>query len=985
MSTTLIATSPQLTDGDLATIVAEASFLWERLDADRFTVAPHQSNPSAMDRRCERWCQTVAHENRLEILQKRLEWDGLSLDEVRPYLGTVKFAAGQPLPAWAETLRQMIQTGAGFTPNPDLVWLSDPDHPTPFEDIWLPTLQVARQNLLTRLGVTQLTGKILSLSLLSEKAYTTLERSLLQRLTQISNKTLDFEFSKGRSLGQNLLNLLGIEEAETGHSQTQYHQFVTDLLADGLLSFLQTYPVLGRLIAVAVDLWVDATAEFIQRLAQDQTDIQQRFSPSSGDFSLNNTPYWGVGGAQASNSECQNAPLGKVTDLQASLSDPHNQGRTVLLLTFESGLTLVYKPKDSGLEVAWNHLLTWCNQHNQLLDFKVIQVLNRDGYGWVEYVEQLPCHDEAAVERFYQRAGMLSCLIYVLRGTDCHHENLIASGEHLVLIDIESLLQHDVHLIENSPDALALETESTQLFGDSVLRTGLLPQWDFSPDQRLAFDISGLGSTDPQPAPCKVLRWQAVNTDDMHLRAETVTAPIAKNVPHLGDTPLSPNDYQVHIVTGFECMYRFLMQQQNQLLAAGGPLAGLQNQQVRFIMRATRIYYILLHKAWTPDHLKHGVDYSIELDYLSRAFVLAQQQPNAWPIVQAELRAMEQLDIPFFTANTSNDALILRNIQTISQYFKRPSYDYVISQIQALNETNLAQQVAIIQGAFYARVAQPSVDEARPWQANELPLLSREQLIQAAVGILQGSDLEVRALQDTDCSLNWISLGFVPQANRYQLQLLTDSLYDGRCGVALFLAGLYHVTQEPHYRDLTLRVLHPLRRQLNSMTSDARQRFARRMGIGIATGITAMIYTFVKVGQFLEDETFLTEAQTLATMITPEMIAADQALDIISGAAGSILGSLSLYQVTGEITVLEKAIACGQHLLSQQTHPASGPKAWKNLAEKPLTGFSHGATGIAYALLRLYAITDDPDYREAALEGMAYERSVFSPTQANWP
>ncbi|MGK7926376.1 MAG: type 2 lanthipeptide synthetase LanM, partial [Spirulina sp.] len=519
----------QFTDTDLAAIVADASFLWERLNSDRFTVDPDRIDRSEIDRRCDRWCQTVSHEGKGEILQKRLQWEGLNLEDLRPCLGKVRLAAGENLPTWAETLRQIVRTAAAFDSNAAMPWPTKANQPVPFEDIWLPAIQVARQNLLIRLG----TAANLPLSLLSAQARTSLERSLLQRLSLLSAKTLDLEFSKARTFGQNLLNLLGIE-AETGKSKTQYHQFVKRLLEDGLFGFLHTYPVLGRFIAVAVNFWVEATAEFIQRLASDRAEIQQVFN-------LENR---------------EKSPLGKVSEIETSLSDPHNQGRTVILLTFESGLKLVYKPKDLGLEVAWNQFLAWCNQQSQPLDLKVIQVFDRDGYGWVEYVEHQPCRDETAIERFYQRAGMLLCLIYVLRGNDCHYENLIASGEHLVLIDMETLLHHDPQVLDDSPEFPAFETESTRLFWDSVLRTGMLPRWDFGPDRRVAYDISGLGRTDPQQAPQKIQRWQAINTDEMHLRAETVTLPIQKNVPLLGDSPLSPNDYQVQIVAGFEQMYR---------------------------------------------------------------------------------------------------------------------------------------------------------------------------------------------------------------------------------------------------------------------------------------------------------------------------------------------------------------------------------------------------------------------------------------------
>jgi lantibiotic modifying enzyme len=69
-------------------------------------------------------------------------------------------------------------------------------------------------------------------------------------------------------------------------------------------------------------------------LAEDKADIQQMF--------------------RQSNCEQPNS-LGKVTEIQTSLSDPHKQGRTVILLTFESGLKLVYKPKNLGMEVGFNH------------------------------------------------------------------------------------------------------------------------------------------------------------------------------------------------------------------------------------------------------------------------------------------------------------------------------------------------------------------------------------------------------------------------------------------------------------------------------------------------------------------------------------------------------------------------------------------------------------------------------------------------------
>src|SRR5204863_3308896 len=49
-----------------------------------------------------------------------------------------------------------------------------------------------------------------------------------------------------------------------------------------------------------------------------------------------------------------------------------------------------------------------------------------------------------------------------------------------------------------------------------------------------------------------------------------------------------------------------------------------------------------------------------------------------------------------------------------------------------------------------------------------------------------------------------------------------------------------------------------------------------------------------------------------------------------------------------------------------------------------ITGFSHGASGISFALHALYRATGDERYRRAALDGIRYEATRFVPDQGNW-
>lgn len=944
---------PEQLPKEFASIVTKASTLTERLQN---SLIPNvtDNDDTQIKARLELWCQIVAKGNTAKF-QRRLAWDGLEIDTLRPLLGDVRMDEHQLLPAWAITLRQVLQT-AQIISNQQLFSFHrylEPEEPVPFESVYIPCLQVAKQKLQVLVGS--------RFQLLSDAAQATLERSLLQRLANICSWILFKEFSEFRSSGNYLHDFL-LLRIQGRNRQEKYHAFIQKLFQNGLFSFFQEYSVLGRLVATAIDFWVEATAEFLNRLATDWFDIQRCF--------------WG------------DRPLQQVVALKPSLSDPHNRGRSVIALKFDTGLQLVYKPKDLGLDVAFYKLLDWCNSHAAPLPFKVLQVLNRSTHGWMEYVESLPCEDEAAAQRFYQRSGMLLCLVYALEGIDCHYENLIANGEHPVLVDLETLLHHRVKtrdLMKSDAPTLA-----SQKLTESVLRTMLLPQWGILPNDRLTMDLSGFGGVEEQEI--SVPKLQNLNTDAMDLNYETISLKQA-NGPTLNEIPLSPDDYLEDLVAGFERMYRFLISHQADLLALDSPLKTLAQQKVRFLFRPTNIYAVILQCSYEPELLRSGIDRSIGLDVLSRAFLSTEEKPIFWPILAAELQAMEQLDIPSFIADTSSDCLTLSTGTVIPNLFEEPSFDRILLRIKGLSEADLAQQVAIIRSSFYSRF----VREPNPisfGESSKSPFLEAmaavpsKQLVEQAIGI--ALDLRQRAIWAADGSVTWIGLGYRHSNQGFQLQSLEYSLYDGSSGIALFLAALAKVTGNSEWHDLALRALQPLRDELQDLRPDLVAKLTRQLGISGATGLGSIAYVLAHISQLLQEPTLLTDALKSASLITPDLIAANQTFNIMEGAAGVILGLLALHEVETAsklqaLTTLKLAIACGEHLLKHQTSTDNRPRAWKTWNGKQLTGFSQGAAGIAYALLRLFAVTKETRFLDAATEAIAYEQSVFSTEAQNWP
>ncbi|PHM09713.1 lanthionine synthetase LanC family protein, partial [Nostoc sp. 'Peltigera malacea cyanobiont' DB3992] len=127
-------------------------------------------------------------------------------------------------------------------------------------------------------------------------------------------------------------------------------------------------------------------------------------------------------------------------------------------------------------------------------------------------------------------------------------------------------------------------------------------------------------------------------------------------------------------------------------------------------------------------------------------------------------------------------------------------------------------------------------------------------------------------------------------------RLLGYSFYDGNCGIALFLAALARVTNNAQFRDLALGTLQPLQSSLRTSDLKDISSFAKELGIGGATGIASIVYSLVKISEFLDLPSLLEDAQRLANLIAEELIASDRKFDIIGG------GSRSNFRAIGTVS-----------------------------------------------------------------------------------
>ena len=336
-------------------------------------------------------------------------------------------------------------------------------------------------------------------------------------------------------------------------------------------AFLVDYPVLARMAHAAIARWKRFSAEFLEHLALDRASLHRVFPELSG---------------------------ARLEGIDAGAGDAHRDGRSVVIASFTGGARLVYKPRSLAVDAHFQELLAWIDAHHDGPRLRRLRVLDRGDHGWVEFVVPAPCASLDAMHRFYRRQGALIAVLFALEAVDFHFENLIASGEDPVLIDLESLFHARFGGDEAEEASLRLVARE---IARSVQRIGILPQKVQTTEDHAGLDLSGLAGREGQLTPQRVLQWSDVATDAMHARRERVPMPGAHNLPSLAEARAGEATavirFRRDIEQGFAEVYRLFAEHRDELLAPQGPIARFSDDAVRCVLRPTSLYGKLLSEA----------------------------------------------------------------------------------------------------------------------------------------------------------------------------------------------------------------------------------------------------------------------------------------------------------------------------------------------------------------------------------------------------
>lgn len=638
-----------LTESSLKTIAAKAEPLHERISNGHH---PQSFDSSRVDEIMDQWSQQM-NEGNYDWFDERLNSLDTDEKEVRGYLMNDKWPALEPLPAWTESLQQLTSAISNLDTNSLPQRLDSSE--TPFGPLFAPFVEWGKSQFdLLKLD------SYLGLSLTAKSDF---DDWLESQLSQISARALHLDY--GRYLAQ--IDQVEILESTSYRDSTDYLTgYLTSLSKGRMGAFFTEFAVLGKVIIKLIQNWATTVTNFCRHLSRDRESLCSEF------------------GIQRDSA---------IEGIEPGAGDLHDCGQAVCLLEFESGESVVYKPRDVSPEA---NLYSLCDTIAQRLDIDYLEInlVEREDHGWVEWLENRPVTTVDAVVEYYYRTGVLLSILYILNGGDCHFENLRSVGEYPVLIDGETVPTQNMpqSFIPNSEYGKQILATS---INQSVLKTGMLEYRQGNRDSDVP-DISGLSADESVSALNHKVAWEGVNSDGMEATYQPGYYQSSTNLPKFEGDSISPEQYSAEIAQGFEHAYREI--QQSAQLQDEIRAAATDDFELRVLIRATEVYDAAVQTISSPECLRNAAVRRIRLDILLK--ILWDTYPN-YPnkvidLYLAETEAVCQANVPRFTTTPRSYALRCQDDVIIDDFYDDTIQTIVSNRLSNLSRDDLQKEVDIL-------------------------------------------------------------------------------------------------------------------------------------------------------------------------------------------------------------------------------------------------------------------------------------------------
>jgi len=759
------------------------------------------------------------------------------------------------------------------------------------------------------------------------------------------------------------LNAARVEGRLTGAtSQARWQDFLDTAKTQGFWDYCWgEYPDLRPRVERLLGYQCDAIVEIAQRWCDDRATIAA--SLRSDDVEM--------------------------IQLALGRGDTHHNGRTVSIVETNAG-PIVYKPRSLAIDIALGGFLRWLGtQIDQPLHVRVPQVIDRGDYGWAEFVGHEYAANAGECADFYRGIGQILAVMRLLSGTDLHAENLIAHRGTPVLVDCETLFTPYVQPIATGyGEAYDFCLE---LARGGVLAIGLLPDRGQGLGWR-GVDMSGIGGLSGQQPRTQIPAIVDAGLDTA--RVEMVAAELPKTANHPSPTPAITKHWP-DIIDQFTRLSEALrsLDQAGLLQPVLDAFAG---QQVRVVVRPTETYAEIERMLWHPAALAHPDKARAKAEALfaemAENIAYAPSDPQ---IIAAEVEELRHGDIPVFATRCDYGALAGPGGREWL-----PRQHLVALALDSWRQADLAAEAGFIQASVISAYVSDGYmhDDISLWvdasEHGEVELDRRRRAHAARIMVR----IAANGHREADGTIAWVAPILSPAG--WAVLPMEADLYAGLSGLALttaaYRAEVHAGRADPvdGLDDLQMRIEHSLElsehRQLRDLDSD---RHLRPPALGGYAGAASQIWTLLTLddieqrsagpGRLPPTSARVARALRLVPLIANSARSEDRC-DLLYGLAGAIPPLVQLAGRSDDPQPLALARALADQLVERAAEIGEGISWPLPFAEQGIGGFSHGTTGIGWALQTLHSATSTPLYAEIAERAFRFEDGLYDPDRGNW-
>jgi type 2 lantibiotic biosynthesis protein LanM len=823
----------------LFNVISRAASLEERINGS--FLDSNENNTVSDEKLKTAWVHSIA----IGSEEKFAEWlsfmNWSEKDFLKALNEDVKIKDEANLPDWATTLLQLFLDIEAYYLQEDEIKNHVENNET--HNILFPFLKIAEKHVITEsdrlgLGITYTSGSQMVMV-------------LKQRLIALTVSLIDSEIY--------LNNITAAFQSDS--EKKDLNSF------ESWLTRVETYPVIAKLIAISYSNWAVAITEFMSRLVNDKIRLSDTFFNGED--------------------------LGLLIKYFGDAGDVHCDGRSVVLLTFEGGKKIVYKPKDLSIANTYFTLLDELNPHLSL-SLLTRKVDVRESYTWEEFIEYKECTSTNQFNDFYKRLGMITRLFQLLGARDFWLDNLIAHGNQPVFIDLEMVIQN---LKEEKNDLLLTEQIALEQIEESVMKIGIV-----SLPTPIGFgvkfeDLGALTAIKKFSSPFKLdlttndqLGFEMEKSKDGYISWEK-----DDYLPRVGSVYAKTSDYMEDFLAGYEEMNTVLVQLKDKLLQKDSAIRLFDKSLLRYIHRDTWTYMRLIKNSYHSQALISGLTRD---KFMFSLYSETWEDDHTFNIKNAyvldhEITSILNLDVPLFNAIGGNCDLPTTK-KVIPNYFKNSSKNLIEFRLNNIVDFDVSEHKKIILSNYFGGTHElPKINYKT---INEKQYTSKDWekfSIECAQIIIN------QAITNTSIEKSWIGIDYHPEMDANMLAVLKPDIFSGTCGLSMLFTDLYRAFKDPIYKDFAIGSLQSTLAAIDKSKENFEtfiqewHTSSKPLIVGAYIGIGSQIIALEYCTQYIKETNLEKALEQYVSAIPFEKLVKNSSSDFITGFPGLLFSLIN--------------------------------------------------------------------------------------------